>query len=207
MSSTAVRSTATGGSEADLVRVTHQSMRLVAHAETLGMVERQAGGGRHSRGVEAALEAFADAGIGRRGVALRRGARPSEEAVLLQELIDAVEDSPLPQYEWAAMSGLLGDELLAALVGTSKTSVSRYRSGSRSTPDAVAGRLHLVTLIVSDLSGSYNDFGIRRWFQRSRSALDGASPVEILSGDWDPDDEGVREVRGLAAALLGSPAT
>lgn len=48
---------------------------------------------------------------------------------------------------------------------------------------------------------------IRRWFLRSRTALGGASPIEVLTGDWNPDDDAARDVRVLAAALLGSPAT
>jgi hypothetical protein len=62
-------------------------------------------------------------------------------------------------------------------------------------------------MVISDLSGAYNDFGIRRWFDRARSGLDGLAPREILTNAWDPDEPGPRRVRGLARALLGSPAT
>jgi hypothetical protein len=125
----------------------------------------------------------------------------------LQEVLAAFEDSPVPQHEWVPLTSLLGDEALARLVGTSVSSVHRYRNGSRPTPDDVAARLHTVAMIVSDLAGSYNDFGIRRWFQRRRSALGDSTAAEILAGNWSPDDEPVQEVRSLAQALLGSPAT
>ena len=58
-------------------------------------------------------------------------------------------------------------------------------------------------MIVTDLAGSYNDFGIRRWFRRARAALGGKTPVETLSGDRDPDSEAPRKVRELAGWLTG----
>jgi hypothetical protein len=71
----------------------------------------------------------------------------------------------------------------------------------------VAARLHFLALVVGDLAGSYNEVGIRRWFERPRSLLGGEPPAKRLEGDWDPDDEGPARVRALAAALLSSPAT
>lgn len=90
------------------------------------------------------------------------------------------------------------------MVGISTSSLTRYRAGERATPDLVAARLHVVAMIVSDLIGSYNDFGIRRWFQRPRKALDGKSPKEVLSRGWTPEDRDVRRVRDLARMLLGA---
>lgn len=113
----------------------------------------------------------------------------------------------MPEHEWGPLAELLGDDLLAKLVGVSVSSVHRYRNRERLTPDEVAARLHAVALITADLAGSYNELGIRRWFHRTRSALGGVAPAEVLSGAWDPDEERVRSVRALAGALLGSPAT
>lgn len=104
-----------------------------------------------------------------------------------------------PQVEWNLVD-LLGDRL-ADLVGVSVSSMARYRTGQRGTPDDVALRLHVLAQIVSDLSGSYNAYGIRRWFDRPRSALNGRAPGEVLHGAWDPEDEQVVAVRELAAAL------
>lgn len=106
-----------------------------------------------------------------------------------------------PQQQWPAMVDVLGRGLLAELVGVSPSSLHRYRTGQRPTPGRVAARLHFLAVVTSDLNGSYNDFGVRRWFRRSRSALGGRSPTDLLSGDWDPEDEGAREVRELAASL------
>jgi hypothetical protein len=61
--------------------------------------------------------------------------------------------------------------------------------------------------LVSDLAGSYNEFGIRRWFGRPRSQLGGRSPSVVLKRGWSPDDDDIRRVRGLAAALVGAGAT
>jgi hypothetical protein len=87
----------------------------------------------------------------------------------------------------------------------------RTRSGEvdTGTPQDVAERLHWLALIVGDLLGSYNDYGIRRWFERKRTALGGRSPREVLElvGDWSPDDPKVAKVRDLAASLAALGAT
>jgi hypothetical protein len=188
-------------------QVAFLTIRLVALAETIGLVPLSAEAGVDRDQIFRALDAFARVGVGRRSATLTRSVTPSRLAEVLRDVLTAIEQSPLPAQEWQPLAKLLGDDALAQLVGTSVSSTHRYRSGDRSTPDAVAARLHTVALIAADLAGSYNDFGIRRWFQRSRSALDGLSPSEILTGDWSPDDERVQDVRTLAQALLGSPAT
>ncbi|WP_223994190.1 hypothetical protein [Arthrobacter sp. NicSoilB11] len=153
------------------------------------------------------LRAFAQEGIAREASAATEHANPSELALAITKAWEAVEHSPLPDREWPKMTRLLGDDLLEILVGTSSSSLYRYRSGDRHTPDHIAERLHAVTLIAADLAGSYNGFGIRRWFTRPRAQLDGSSPADVLKGDWDPDDESVERVKQLAAALTGPMAT
>lgn len=118
-----------------------------------------------------------------------------------------IEESPLPDTEWPRLLEVLGRDLLAALLGVSASSVARYERGERRTPDEVAARLHVLALVVGDLAGAYNALGIRRWFERPRTALDGRRPADLLAGDWQPDDEGATRVRALAAALVDSPAT
>lgn len=185
-------------------RTALRELRLVALAETLGVLPRSAEGHAEHR-VDDALGAFARAGVGRWSAALH--ARPDHRAQAVDDMLSAIEESPMPGHEWVMLTDLLGDDLVAELVGVSPSSVRRYGHGERPTPDDVAGRLHVLALIVSDLAGSYNDFGIRRWFRRSRSALGGDSPSAVLSGGWSPESERVREVRALARALSGSPAT
>lgn len=105
------------------------------------------------------------------------------------------------------MRAILGDVLLAQLCGISEVSLRRYAAGARTTPDLAAQRLHALALIVAVLRGAYNDYGIRRWFQRPRAQLGGHSPADLLGADWTPDTPEVRQLRELAAALTGSPAT
>ncbi len=128
-------------------------------------------------------------------------------AVELSRLYETIRESPLPDSEWGAMRDFLGDEMLGKLLGISRQSIARYSSGERATPQEVAERLHVLALVVSDLSGSYNEYGVRRWFERPRSQLDGRSPSALLKRSWSPDDEGVRRVRALASALVGAGAS
>jgi hypothetical protein len=120
------------------------------------------------------------------------------------ELVNALGQSPAPSSEWTAMREVLGDELLCKLVGVSDTSLRRYASNGRSTPQAVAERLHWIAMIVADLSGAYNPFGIRRWFERPRPQLDGRSPRQALGENWNVDSPVAERVRMLAAVLSGA---
>ena len=75
---------------------------------------------------------------------------------------------------------------------------------TRTVPDAVADRIHFVALVTSDLAGSYNEFGLRRWWERPRVTLGGLSPRAVLVTGWKPGDEGANAVAELAATLIGS---
>lgn len=152
-----------------------------------------------------ALVQLARLGVGRRPHRSGPGRGPSGGGEL--DLLTAIEESPLPGQEWVPIADLLGDDLLARLLGISVSSLVRYRRGDRPTPDAVAERLHTVALVCADLSGSYNETGIRRWFGRPRSQLDGRAPSDALTGLWSAHDGAVRRVRDLAASLLGTPVT
>lgn len=132
---------------------------------------------------------------------------PRELADLLTTMVAALEASPAPKFEWAGVMRVFGADDLAPLLNVSVSSLKRYQSGERTTPDDVAARLHFVALVVGDLAGSYNDIGIRRWFTRKRSRLDDRSPASILRNAWDPDDEGPAHVRQLARELVTLSAT
>ena len=159
--------------------------------------------GEAMRALEACL---AGAGIAR---LLRRpaGRDPAATAAWLRAVHEALAGSPAPASEWPALSRSLGIELLARLLGISLSSARRYSSRSRATPDAVAARLHFLALLVGDLAGAYNDIGVRRWFDRRRTALGGKTPADLLTGAWMPDERGPERVRKLAAALGFFPAT
>ncbi len=126
---------------------------------------------------------------------------------LLDRLETAIDESPSPQHEWRSLEGIFGTERLAGLLGTSPPSVRRYQSGARVTPDFLATRLHFLATLVGDLAGAYNEIGIRRWFDRPRSLLDGKAPADVLRGDWHPEAPEAQRLRELARSLAASPAT
>jgi hypothetical protein len=149
------------------------------------------------------------AGIGRTihaVVAAQLTDNTQELTHLLQQLNTALEESPAPKYERKHLSGILGMDLLARLVGISPASLRRYQGAARTTPDRIAARLHFLSMVAGDLSGAYNEMGVRQWFDRKRAQLDGRTPTELLKGDWSPDTPGPVQVRGLARALTASPA-
>ena len=121
----------------------------------------------------------------------------------VEQINDQLEMSPQPDGEWAPVIGTLGEDLLAELIGVSVSSVRRYASGSRLTPQVVAERLHFLALLIADLAGSYNDFGIRRWLNRPRTPLGGRTPASLL-GEFDPEGTNATAIAKLAASLIGA---
>jgi hypothetical protein len=185
---------------------------LLGRAESMGLLEQL--GPISSLDpdlIKTVLRRLAQAGVAQ-NVLMYGGARqlpadPAQMLRLLEMANTALEDSPLPEQEWAALRHALGDALLARLCRISEASLRRYSAGSRPTPDRVAQRLHALALVVADLRGAYNDYGIRRWFQRPRTQLKGKSPETFLPATWTLDSPELDEVRRLAAALTASPIT
>ena len=173
-------------------------------AEAMGLVEPD-DGRLGAADVARLVRRVREAGIAR-GPALRMDnvERPSAGDLesLLRVLIAALEASPAAAYEWPVLGRVFDPESLASLLGISVTSLRRYASAERDTPDEVAARLHHLALIVGDLAGAYNDVGIRRWFGRRRTALGSRPPAALLSGEWSPDDAGPQQVRDLARSLV-----
>lgn len=186
-----------------------RSVRLLAieawrRAEAMGLVPPDASR-LETADVERLVRRVREAGIAR-GPALRfdnveMGSVEEAEA-LLKLVVAALEASPVPRFEWTAVSRVLEPEQLASLLNISVSSLRRYASGERDTPDEVAARLHHVALVVGDLAGAYNEVGVRRWFERPRTALDGRAPAALLAGDWTPEDSGPQRVRELAGSLV-----
>jgi hypothetical protein len=119
----------------------------------------------------------------------------------------ALEESPVPEFEWNRLGEVLGLDLLSRLLCISGSSIRRYRANARTTPDDVAERLHFLSLVVGDLAGAYNEIGIRQWFGRKRAQLDGRTPLDLFKDRWNPTQPVVRRVQDLARALVASPAT
>lgn len=148
-----------------------------------------------------------DAGVGRdAAIALleQRGAGGTRLQTLIGQLDGALAESPVPERELRELLRVYDHEMLASLVGTSVPSLRRYAAATRTVPDAVANRIHVVALVTSDLAGSYNEFGLRRWWERPRAALDGRSPRAALGSGWDPDGPQAVAVAELARSLAGS---
>src|SRR6266581_7501784 len=186
------------------------ALSLVARAQTMGFLPQREGLVELDREF---LEELAEL-LRRRGVALRATAslahameaEPLNDVEVIDALratLDAVDASPHPQGEWAPARELLGDELLARLLRISASSLRRYAARDRRTPDEVAWRLHLLARLLAALVGSYNDYGIRRWFERRRSALGGATPAELLEHAEAEDDERLERMLSIAEELTG----
>lgn len=189
----------------------HKAVAVISTADAMGLLEGLEIHHLDLASLRELVRRISDAGIGSEVQAAL--STPGEELDpetlrrLLDRLAIAIEDSPSPEHELPALGRLFDEKPLAQLLGISAGSLYRYRSGARDVPDEVAARAHFLATVVGELAGAYNDFGIRRWFERKRSLLRGKSPSDLLTGDWDPDDSGPRRVRELARSLGASAAT
>ena len=190
-------------------RLTTAAIGALSRADAMGLLPRQINCLDDSA-MEELKTGMTEAGIGQTLLSeLHRllNSDPVLLAALLVKINEALDESPAPAYEWRILHNTLGLNMLTRLLDVSESSVQRYLSGSRSTPDRVAARLHFLAFIVGDLSGAYNDIGVRRWFDRPRKRLDGKSPAQLLAGSWLPEDEDPLRVRELARSLVSSPVT
>jgi hypothetical protein len=188
-------------------QVAGAAARLAAVAETLGLWQPKEPVEQLDAGLfEEVLASLASAGVAAFApLEWHQYADKGGEALAtwIDHIRDELAASPVPENEIPVIDGLLGGELLAGLIGVAPSSLRRYNAGKRDVPDPVAARAHLVALIVADLAGSYNERGIRRWFDRPRTQLDGSSPADILRDDWHPDDANVQRVKELSAERMG----
>jgi len=169
-------------------------------AEVMGLFERPAGVRIDRRTVGSAIAAAAQGGLAEEVASRADSAEPTDEKILA--FLRALENSPRPSAEIAHLSAVIGLDQLSALVGASGSSLRRYTAETRDVPDPIAVRIHFVAELVAFLRGSFNEFGIRRWFSRQHPELHGQSPAQVLSGDWDPGDDRARSAATLAAGLL-----
>ena len=190
----------------DRPSVVDPAVRLLRRALALGLLHGQETVDRLDLElVRRIARAASSEGIGQdAAVALLQGHPDAQSlAGLIERLDDSLAQSALPDREVPALLRVFGRDELAALAGTSSVSLGRYLSGARTWPDEVAARIHWLALVLSDLEGAYNAFGVRRWFDRQRAQLDGRSPRQVLGSQWDPSSQDVERVRQLAASLAG----
>jgi hypothetical protein len=187
-------------------RVAFQAVTALGRADAMGLLPA----GEHIETLDLSSFQKAVRHIHRAGIArniqLDLADGPNLEQTL-ERLNLALEESPVPEFEWNRLAEVLGLELLARLLGISVSSVRRYRANTRATPDDIAERLHFLSLVAGDLAGAYNEIGIRQWFERKRAQLDGRTPLDWLKGKWKPTQTGPRRIQDLARALVASPAT
>ena len=119
----------------------------------------------------------------------------------------ALDESPVPEAELTKLNATLGHELLAGLLEMSAASLQRYQSGDRQAPDAIAERAHFLTSVISALEGIYNEFGVRRWFERPRALFNGQTARQLLGEGWTPADESAHRVLAAAESLQELGAT
>src|SRR3989442_14392073 len=185
-------------------RLAFKGTAALARADAMGLLEERDQGLTLDATVFGWLAArLRKAGIG--GAVVPTLTAVTKEPALfeqcLDQLNDALEASPVPSTEWSRLLRILDREMLARLLGISPASVRRYAATARETPDDVAARLHWLALIVGDLGGAYNEIGIRQWFERKRTQLDGRTPAQPPIGHWKLEDAGPRKVRTLATAI------
>lgn len=89
---------------------------------------------------------------------------------------------------WDVARNYLGDDQLAQLLQIPQSSVQHYALSERHPPEVRASKLRWLALVISYLSGTYNEFSVYRWFERPRTALEGRSPLQTLlaEGSWVP---------------------
>jgi hypothetical protein len=184
-------------------------VRLVTRVDFLGMLDDLEGAHVVDRQLLALIfSRLSDVGVGKKGGLLFSAAHQVEDyRRLVEDALEETEHSPMPENEWHRLQATLGDEMLAELLGISPASERRYSRGERVTPDEIADRLHFLALLVADLSGSYNDYGVRRWFDRPRQALAGRAPCSFLGAGFEPRSDDSSALRRLAAALVGAGAS
>ena len=151
--------------------------------------------------------------LSKRGLASDLAARltavPSRDELLryLNAALIALDESPVPTAELAKLSSILGHELVVGMLDISLASLQRYQNGDREAPDAIAEKAHFLTSVIAALEGTYNEFGVRRWFERPRSVFNSRTARQLLSRRWTPSDESARRVLAAAESLQELGAT
>jgi hypothetical protein len=152
--------------------------------------------------------------LSKRGLASDVAARlttaaPSRDEFVryLDAALLALDESPVPAAELAKLNSMLGHEVLVGMLDISAASLQRYENGDREAPDSIAERAHFLTSVIAALEGTYNDFGVRRWFERPRSVFNGRTARQLLSRRWMPSDESARRILTAAESLQELGAT
>jgi len=164
----------------------------------MGVFDRPAAGRIDRRMVGLAIASAAQAGLAEQVAARPDAAEPGERTILA--FLEALRNSPRPASEITRLSRIFGFPGLAGLVGASEPSLRRYAAATRPAPDPVAERVHFLAQLVAILRGSFNEFGIRRWFERPHPALENRAPRLLVRAD--PAESGPQATLAAALQLL-----
>ena len=130
---------------------------------------------------------------------------PEKILNLLDKLEREIETKPLPELDLKVLLNIFGLVQTSALLGVEE--LRRYLDEPSELSQASKERAHYLAMIISDLTGSYTQSGIQKWFQRKRTTLNNVAPLDLLKGNWTIADSDSIKVRQLAAALVTLGAT
>jgi len=191
----------------DDTRVAGQAARLLSLVEATGVWQPKDIVAELDLGLfQDALSSLSAFGVAGSAVLEAEGyaQKPSEDfAAWIGNLREVVTASPIPDTELPKLDELFRTDTLADLLGIGSSTLRRYLANERRVPDDVARRAHVVTRIVGDLAGFYNERGIRQWFSRPRVQLGGRTPTDVLRTAWESDEGAAEPVLELAAELVG----
>ncbi len=89
-----------------------------------------------------------------------------------------------------------------AVIGPTPVELPEEEIAAAPDPDDV--RAVFIAAINASLAGSYNSWGIDRWWQRARTLLDGRTPLAIVTADdFSPNSSDAHAIRLLADRLVG----
>ncbi len=101
------------------------------------------------------------------------------------------------------LDSVLGEDLLAPLLGISVAKLQKYVDDPSRIPSHVEDRLGNICAIVRNLEHCYTPERMKNFFRRNYSQLGHKRPMDILKGDWWPRDREALAVLALSANLSG----
>jgi hypothetical protein len=186
-----------------------RGMRFLRRADAMGLLEGAVIEELSPETVRQVARKLSKRGLASDVAARLGGSVPSRDELgrYLDAALVALDESPVPAAELAKLNSILGHEILADILEISAASLQRYQSGERETPDEVADRAHFLTSVIAALEGTYNEFGVRRWFERPRTVFGGRTARQLLARRWSSSDESAQRVLNAAESLQSLGAT
>lgn len=115
-------------------------------------------------------------------------------------------DTPTATDKFNKLSNIFGQGRLVRLMHTRSHLLQGFLAGEQPLGSRYAARLDFLYEVVHDLEGSYNAFGINRWFERPRVQLGRHAPNDLLLNQaWRVEHRDVRRIRKLAKDNAASP--